>query len=259
MSHFTVGVIVKNPDELESVLARYNEQDEEYMVREPEWSKSEYIRSYRENHSETALTDEAIWEAAVLEYGPNLSDDEYLYGLYNPDARWDWWSIGGRWRYRLKVLKSAEHIKDQDMFMQEPRQQKGKYRWCDGAKIKDIRWTDMNRPSREELKTMGRFWDVVVDGAPPEEGEEFGFCYRGEYYKERYGTKENYIMKESMFYTHDLLDGPNDIWYSMGDMGWFGLDATTRDSFEEYLKEFYEIIQRPEYQDYWFIMVDCHI
>ena len=66
-------------------------------------------------------------------------------------------------------------------------------------------------------------------------------------------------MKESLFYTHDLLDGPNDIWYSMGDMGWFGLDAATRESFEEYVYKFYEIIQRPEYQDYWFIMVDCHI
>ena len=259
MSHFTVGVIVKSPDELESALARYSEQDEEYMVREIEWTKADYIADYRMNYEDTNLTDEEIWEEAKADYGADRSDDERLYCYYNPDARWDWWSIGGRWRYRLKVPKNAEHIKDQDMFFDTPKQQKGKYRWCDGAKIKDILWADMNRPSREDLKQMGRFWDVVVEGMPTKEGENFGFCYRGEYYRERYGTKENYIMKESMFYTHDLLDGPNDIWYSMGDMGWFGLDATTRDSFEEYLKEFYEIIQRPEYQDYWFCVVDCHI
>lgn len=259
MSHFTVGVIVRDPSELESVLARYNEQDEEYMEREVEWNKQDYIDYYRNEHPDTCLTDDAIWEAAQADYGPNACDDEHIYTFYNPDARWDWWSIGGRWRYTLKVLKNAEHIKDEDMFIGKPRKQKGKYRWCDGAKIKDIRWADMNRPTREQIQAAGRFWDVVVDGVTPREGEDYRFCYRKEYYINRYGTKENYIMKEHTFYTHDLLDGPNDIWYSMGDMGWFGLDAATRDSFEDYLQEFYEIIQRPEYQDYWFIVVDCHI
>ena len=238
MSHFTVGVIVRDPSELESVLARYNEQDEEYMEREVEWTKGGYIEYYRNQYPDTSLTDEAIWEAAKADYGPRNCDDENIYCFYNPDARWDWWSIGGRWRYALKVLKNAEHIKDEDMFFDEPRKQKGKYRWCDGAKIKDIRWADMNRPTREQLQAAGRFWDVVVEGAQPREGENFGFSYRKEYYLDRYGTKENYIMKEHTFYTHDLLDGPNDIWYSMGDMGWFGLDAATRDSFEDYLQEF---------------------
>ena len=258
MSHFTVGVIVRSPEELESVLAKYNEQDEDYMIREIEWDKQGYIDYYRKYNEDTELSDEEIWVLGQEEYC-DRHDDEYIYSYYNPDARWDWWSVGGRWRYKLKVLKSAEHIKDRDLFFGEPRKQKGKYRWCDGAKIKDIRWSDMNRPTREQLQAAGRFWDVVVDGAPQQEGEDFRFCYRKEYYQDRYGTKENYIMKESLFYTHDLLDGPNDIWYSMGDMGWFGLDATTRESFEEYVYKFYEIIQRPEYQDYWFIMVDCHI
>lgn len=259
MSHFTVGVIVKNPRDLEETLAPYCEQDENYMVRDIEWFKDDYIRYYKEQNQDTCLTDEAIWEAVKIEYGPERCDEEHIYCYYNPDARWDWWVIGGRWRYKLKVPKDVEQIKDMDFFAGEPRKQKGKNRWVDGAKIKDIKWADMNRPTTEQLKNMGRFWDVVVDGAPKEEGEDFGFHYKGEYYKDMYGTKENYIMKECMFYTHDLLDGINNEWYTMGDMGWFGCDASTRESFEDYLRDFYEIIQRPEYQDYWFIMVDCHI
>lgn len=260
MSHFTVGVIVHQPEDLEAALAPYCEQDENYMIREIEWTKDGYIKYYRDNNPEAVdKTDEQIWQDAQEEYGSDHCDDENIYCYYNPDAKWDWWSIGGRWRYRLKVPKSAEHIKDRDMFFGEPRKQKGKYRWCDGAKIKDIKWTDMNRPTANQLKDMGRFWDVVVDGAPKEEGEDFGWHYKPEYYKDMYGTKENYIMKECMFYTHDLLDGINTEWYTMGDMGWFGCDASTRESFEAYLQDFYEIIQRPEYQDYWFIVVDCHI
>lgn len=259
MSHFTVGVIVKNPNDLESVLAPYNEQDENYMEKEIEWTKEGYIKYYKEQYPDNCLADEAIWDAAKLEYGPERCDEEHIYCYYNPDARWDWWVIGGRWRYKLKVSKDVEQIKDMDFFAGEPRKQRGKNRWVDGARIKDIKWADMNRPTTEQLKNMGRFWDVVVDGAPKEEGEDFGFHYKGEYYKDMYGTKDNYIMKECMFYTHDLLDGINNEWYTMGDMGWFGCDASTRESFEAYLQDFYEIIQRPEYQDYWFIMVDCHI
>ena len=259
MSHFTVGVIVKDPDDLESALAPYNEQDENYMIREVNWTKELYIKGHRADYPTIDLTDEEIWQEAREAYGMENSDDENIYGYYNPNARWDWWVIGGRWRYQLKVPKDAEQIKDQDFFAGTPRKQKGKNRWVDGARIKDIKWTDMNRPTTEQLKNMGRFWDVVVDGAPKEEGEDFGWYYKPEYYKDMYGTKENYIMKECMFYTHDLLDGINDEWYTMGDMGWFGCDASTRESFETYLQDFYEIIQRPEYQDYWFIIVDCHI
>ena len=259
MSHFTVGVIVENPRDLERALAPYNEQDEDFMIREVNWTREDYIKYHRQDHPDLEQSDDEIWAEARESYGLENSDDENIYGYYNPNARWDWWVIGGRWRYQLKVPKGAEQIKDQDFFAGEPRKQKGKNRWVDGAKIKDIKWADMNRPTMKQLENMGRFWDVVVDGAPKEEGEDFGWHYRPEYYRELYGTKENYIMKECMFYTHDLLDGITDQWYTMGDMGWFGCDASTGESFIKYLQDFYEIIQRPEYQDYWFIVVDCHI
>ena len=259
MSHFTVGVIVRRPEDLENALAKYNEQDEDFMIREVNWTKELYIKKHRADYPATDLTDEEIWQEAREAYGMENSDDENIYGYYNPDARWDWWVLGGRWRYQLKVRKNTPHLKDRDFFAGEPRKQRGKYRWCDAAPIKDILWSHLNRATPEKIEQMSRFWDVVVDGAEKREDEDFGFHWKGEYYREMYGTKENYIMKENTFYTHDLLDGINDEWYTMGDMGWFGCDNSTRESFEEYLRDFYEIIQRPEYQDYWFCVVDCHI
>ena len=258
MSHFTVGVIVPKPEDLSAALAPYCEQDENYMIREVEWTKQEYIEHYRQYNRDTELSDEEIWILGQEEYC-DRHDDENIYCYYNPDARWDWWILGGRWRYQLKVRKDTPHLKDKDFFAGEPRKQRGRYRWCDAAPIKDILWSHMNKPDNETIKKMARFWDVVVDGAPKEEGEDFGWHYNGDYYRDMYGTKENYIMKENTFYTHDLLDGINDEWHTMGDMGWFGCDNSTRDSFERYLQSFYEIIEKPEYQDCWFCVVDCHI
>ena len=259
MSHFTVGVIVKNPHDLEETLAPYCEQDENYMVRDIAWFKDDYIRDYREQNQDTCLTDEAIWEAAEVEYGPELCDDEHIYTFYNPDARWDWWVIGGRWRYQLKVPKGVPSIVDQDLMFEKPLPQRGRYRKVDGARIKDILWHKMNQPTRDEIKQYARFWDVAVEGQPLEEGENIGFCYRPEYYRDLYGNKENYIMKQSTFYTHDLLDGIEGEWHTMGDMGWFGCDNATGSSLDNYLNKFYGIIRNPEYQDYWFIVVDCHV
>ena len=160
MSHFTVGVIVENPRDLERVLAPYNEQDENFMIREVNWTRENYIKYHRQDHPDLEQSDDEIWAEARESYGLENSDEENIYGYYNPDARWDWWVIGGRWRYQLKVPKDAEQIKDQDFFAGEPRKQKGKNRWVDGAKIKDIKWADMNRPTMKQLENMGRFWDV---------------------------------------------------------------------------------------------------
>ena len=77
--------------------------------------------------------------------------------------------------------------------------------------------------------------------------------------EQKHSNKENYIMKQSTFYTHDLLDGIEGEWHTMGDMGWFGCDNATGSSLDNYLNKFYGIIRNPEYQDYWFIVVDCHV
>ena len=254
MSHFTVGVIVEDPADLENALLPYCEGNEDAFEKVFYHTKESFIEEYRRYCPDK--TDEEIWEMGCQDY---IMEDDQLYCRYNPRARWDWWVIGGRWRYLLKVNKAAEHIKDRDAFAGKPRRQRGKNLWVDGAKIKDIKWADMNRPTQKDIAAHARFWDVVVEGEEKREDEDFGFHYSPNYYRELYKTKENYIMKENTFYTHDLLNGITDEWHTLGEMGWFGCDAGTFDTLEEYLEKFYDIIRRPEYQDCWFIVVDCHI
>lgn len=221
-------------------------------------SLNDYIYQYREyGHDADNLSDDDIIAMAEEEYDD--IEDGMIYTHYNPNARWDWYSIGGRWRYMLRVYKRAPHIKDLEMFMETPRQQKGKYRLCDGARIKDIHFSAMNKPSNDNLKYWSRFWEVCVEGAEPKEGENFHPMYRPEYYRDLYGTKENFIMRKCTFLTYALLDDIEGKWYEQGRMGWFGTDDATQETINDYALKFYNILENPAYKDYWFIIVDCHI
>ena len=261
MSHFTVGVIVKNKGDLQNVLAPYSEQNPDYYERVPYMDKAQWLANYRQYHENTTLTDAEIWEEAKNEYGIDNVDEDMIYTCYNPDAKWDWYDIGGRWLNELKVPKHAESYTGSHYGEVSNKKQRGKSRWVDGARIKDILWEDMNKQTKEEIQHEAEFWDDYVEGKNPDKKYEEAF-YKPAYYKQMYANKEDYIMKSGLFYTHDLLFCPEDgdqEWLSVGDMGWFGCDNATTDTTDDYLKRFYEIIHNPQYQDYWFIVVDCHI
>ncbi len=261
MSHFTVGLIVKNKEGIDDALSPYSGNNYDYFERVPEISREDYIRNFREGNPDTELSDDDIWTMAEEDYGESYVDKDMAYVAYNPDARYDWYEIGGRWPNMLRVKKNNKNIICGGHYGNTNEAVgKGRYRYVDGARIKDIDWITMNKADNTKIMKMSAFWDGYVMGKNPD--EDYGFCYKPEYYKEMYKDKEDYIMKSSLFYTHDLLLCPEDDyseWISMGEMGWFGLDASTEESLNEYLDRFYKIIHDPQYQDYWFVVVDCHI
>ena len=52
------------------------------------------------------ISDAVAWEG-VKQWGYPLDEDENLLSSYNPDSKWDWYSIGGRWDGFL-VLKERD-------------------------------------------------------------------------------------------------------------------------------------------------------
>lgn len=59
-----------------------------------------------------SLTDEEAWEE-VQNWGYEIDDEGNLLTTYNPDSKWDWYSIGGRWGgfLPLKELDSeGDHL-----------------------------------------------------------------------------------------------------------------------------------------------------
>lgn len=114
MSHFTVGVIVKNKEELSSRLAPYCEFDESYYTREYYMDKTEYIENYRYRHEDTKLTDEEIWTKEAPKEYDDIEDD-IIYTSYNPDAKYDWYELGGRWSGELMVPSIVNYEKVANM------------------------------------------------------------------------------------------------------------------------------------------------
>lgn len=173
-------------------------------------------------------------------------EDEDLYDedgneltTYNPDSKWDWYSIGGRWDGYFNLKDNAEPGATGN-----------------SAKISDIIWEG----TEEEKKAAARFWEVVVEGAKKTQEEEedhfrFFSLYRKEYYIDRYSTKEEYAERSTFARPYAVVT-PEGEWIAPGEMRWF--HSTESDEQElEYEKWFKKFID--EHQDYYITLVDCHI
>lgn len=167
----------------------------------------------------------------------NVHDEEASFGYYsNPNAKWDWFEIGGRWNNSIKTKSGA---------------------FCNSCKISEIDFT----PDERDMEMNRRFWEIVVDKEPLKEGEKEPFCfYTEEYLKKLYGDKETYALCKSTFLTHSILT-PDGEWLEPGTMGWFGISSATSNEEREWQKSYQSIIEKfaEENPDYVVTLVDCHI
>lgn len=302
MSHFTVGVICKELNDYEKLLAPYQENNMGYCPKEylkfTSTSKEEKKR-YENDTTERFVTDDGkylyTWDSCfkvrideeeyeklknlkgtkvssygwgserkfykldhsllkgevkevpykelcptfgcfMEEYGDGEFDKEMNdYGYWeNPNAKWDWYVIGGRWSNNVLLKNDGR---------------------CDFAKLKDINFGVDNKRYVKNI----RFWEIVVEDQPLKDGEERPFnLYKKEYYLERYKDKEDYATRNSKHRTFALIT-PDGKWYEKGQMGWFGFEYTANETIKNYDKNFENIVNKEEYQDYYFVLVDCHI
>lgn len=103
MSHFTVLVI----GDVDSQLAKFDENLEvaEYskgLVTDE--YKNDFMKYYREKHPRLG---EATFDDMYAEFGEdwdggrcrkNANGEWEVFSTYNPNSKWDWYTIGGRWR-----------------------------------------------------------------------------------------------------------------------------------------------------------------
>lgn len=287
MSHFTVMTILRKGSNktLEDILAPYDENLEvaPYVRR----TKAELIQEMRERaanivsdlailasvkdereyrdrdthygysyvRSDVAKAiaalvdapDEKLFEAVKGECGESLNENGDYISTYNPNSKWDWYAIGGRWGGEL-ILKNGHRD--------------------DEAEARFIDWDAMETPSKEAKEHQEAFWDAYVLGklpedVPPEEAtdyirEEFGFTiYRPEYFLETYGTKENYVRRMAIWSTYAVVDDKG--WHAPGEMGWFGCSSETAESKADWEENFRaRFIDTLDPEDT-VVIVDCHI
>lgn len=250
MSHYLLGVIVKNLDELESALAPFNEnlEVEPYVIRtteeliaEAKEDLKEYEPSKKPNEYEEKLlkcvTDEDFLKAYIDYYWKDkekfFDDKGNELSTYNPNSKWDWWVASvkkGRSRFISSEMPTG---------------------YC---KVKDLTLAI----DKEEYEKLIRYWELVVEEQELKEGEEKPLIfYKKEYYIEQFGTKENFAYMRSLPTPYALLvDGK---WYAEGQMGGWGIDKSTKEKKEFFLETYKQITADEKYQDYYIIFVDCHI
>lgn len=182
MSHFSVGVLVSperladHDGDVESavteMMAPYQENNmgdcpEEYIefidVTEEERS------NYEDRKEEYVADGYDTFEKYIEEYcGYEYNEVEGGWGYYeNPNRKWDWWSIGGRWRNMLQLKQGAALVtsgtgelstfdrialsRGEDIDIPEGT--------ADYAKISDIDWAGMNA---EVDNTIKDFYNLYI-------------------------------------------------------------------------------------------------
>lgn len=109
MSHYTVLVPASNDADLRKKLQPFHEYEctgieDQYVV----WvdKHDEVVSAYEESDQ-----DDDIEAFAERYFGYDLDDETQRFGRYtNPNAKWDWWVIGGRWSGTLKLIDNRQAL-----------------------------------------------------------------------------------------------------------------------------------------------------
>ena len=115
MSHFC-GLVILTPEyekELDDAIEKYSESIEvpEYLVREVSVDeKKNFVKYYTGKKFYTKKSFEKLYAEKGADWNSNnWKKNEkgvwQIYSTYNPDSKWDWWCLGGRWTNCIKTKK----------------------------------------------------------------------------------------------------------------------------------------------------------
>ena len=234
--------------------AKYLADPEKYEAEHTNKNHIDYLKN--EFPKRLAWTDEECYqhEAQFYDYDDGdsmIDEDGNLLSTYNPNSKWDWYVIGGRFSGGLKA-KNGEHGED-SAFNANPRVD-GEF---DSARVGDI---DFSMDMDEYNKAI-RYWEVVVEKQPLKDGEkEDDFCnwYRDGYYEEYYRDKETYAKICASCNTYAVVT-PDGTWHEKGSMGWWGTSSETGDESLDWDLHYKERFIDTADPDWTLTIVDCHI
>jgi hypothetical protein len=182
----------------------------------------------------------------------------------NPNAKWDWWQIGGRFSGRLAggdsirvnelplvedrkraKKKAAEYYDEQVTARIEDRYVEPDRRslWAPWSKLMDFGLLDKEKMAekREKLKKGEKLDPVFIDNMPTE--KEFVDAFWFEW---------------SDYTTWAVLDLEGQ-WHEPGQMGWWGMDSAEDGAKVEFGQGFFDKFIYSAAPDDWLVVVDCHI
>ena len=155
-----------------------------------------------------------------------LDENGNAVSTYNPNSKWDWYTVGGRWHNVIDDnCETLGNIKEKRPVFSD-----------DESVLKNA--------FQKEYKEYNK---LITKGG----------YFKPEYMQERYPTFKTYLIDTNTFYTHSIVT-PEGEWLEAGKMGWFGCDSASTEDQISWIDKFYEIISKyPD--DYYMTLVDCHI
>lgn len=225
-------------------------------------------------------------------HGNDERDEEMKrFGYWdNPQGKWDYYRIGGRWRGTLKVLDPSFDNKLGEVGYEWKYEKKtpGDQFNVDVCRIRNLNHIGINEESRKRTDEFFAEMDAMFSG------KKFGFdegprstmlalgvldCKNkdeltgGEYWKEVWQHDPNrfdVIAKKPMVSELEpmMLSHLNPIrpwayvdvngWFEKGKMGWFGCGSDTPNSNVKHAQTFEKWLSDGNKND-WIVMTDCHV
>lgn len=240
MSHYAVAVFADSPLDFHYLLEPYSETDKTYYTRHLV-SENELRERYDKFLKQNPSWAEFGFDYYLEEMGYVREGDE-ICAYYNDNAKWDWYSLDGRY-YMFDLKRAARKKYNDDDF--------------DGY----FRKNDYNytKPDPDyDPESDARFWELVVEEQPLRDGESKPFhLYGKQYYIDRYGTKERFMKACKKVYPYAFVT-PDGVWHAPGEVGWFAVDDSTPESLDQYHDEWDKYIKDKSVNPY-VSFVDCHI
>lgn len=193
------------------------------------------------------------------------------YGYYsNPNAYWDWYSIGGRWPFQFLVEETAERITGERSWDDEDTECKAPegYVWVCGARKKDIAWELMKECELQNArKTYALLVHAFNSGEVPKDcpwwriTEDGVFSFLTQlYFKGE--SEEEYLRRNGLAAEQRMLPGAYSFirdgeWNAKGDMGWWGISSNDKEpkTWRQMMADYIDSIP----DDHFIVGIDCHI
>lgn len=301
MSHFTVIV---TGDNVEDALEPFDE-NLEVEPYESTWdtdATASFLNYYNLSITGLKRDPELLREKVVdwLGYHPNdhnpYIDDQgsiVVWSTYNPDSKWDWYAVGGRWRGFFLVKEGAKGESGELGLSEMLRMKNGEdvslpKNRVDSCRVGDVDFEAMRAEALAEVEEYWNHLEAAMSSATPEDVENYRsfeelqdkdkfwaqplVTHFLEYERERgqlggfFGPhpidiylagKDKYVEEvlDSVAVPYAILhDGE---WMARGQMGWFGVSINEEKpvTWKKKVREFYENLD----PDTVVTLVDCHI
>jgi len=284
----------KFQDETDEVTKKYNTETTEMVEWQGkkmyEWDLNKLMgEKYSDIFPKIQVPFKELY-ATVEEFAKDYSDYQVLDGRFgrycNPNAKWDWFEIGGRWKgkFNYKLKPGAETLDFAGNMV----------------RISDL---DLTVIAEKQIQEIDKLWDEFVEynyGRTPRPPKEDPFKFFGVHAAiDRCGlvtrfakndpllascfhvlpndraesehcwaypkeiTKEEFAAKAygycNPIRTYAVID-QNGNWITPGDMGWFGMSSAESENLLDYNNNWMERHILPDVdKDIVLVVVDCHI